>query len=1114
MKSRLTLAIGLLFTWSLATADDNSAVTPRFEQGYVSCDELEQSDSRHGLTTNELQTGMLAFIGGNMSTYDFTLDSDELRRKLSDGLFGPTTKKAIKQICVHLTQLNVFSPGRSTVQLISNYAWLTKRLAKSSDLTDIVTRIRQLDSPNLAILAVNKELALDYLQGSDAFPSQINTRQQGGRACAGVYENYRTASDTQKKKVESGVNIILKFIGDSTPSTKPFSTMIQTACEQINHGQTNVLDTLSQVSNLDRHLKGGLATMATTHFSRWWSAQSDEIAKLLLGGPRAVQALVSIYNPPTTGTLGECKDDIDSGALTYYALDFAMPEVSSPTPALLLSNLAERTFSTPELLAEAIASELQFSNESCEYQYVVRLVQRSKTESLTYSVDLDTVPRLALDQQTKSLATTLEALPTVEAGTTQALRKAIIDALATDTEDTTAADITGIADLAAELAEEIPLRNDTSALALNPTQLPASVVYALTEQSIEQLLSTIDNPDFSKALAELPYSEKPDRDSINLTILNTLDKVRDNRAIANSVSTDKLVNAAATAQWKPTESLITEIVTHPQIVSQQSANLADIPDDVKDAIGGISYPNRRLMEKALLAPAIEPDKPLQELLGETQRNALVNASLKRVNTFGERDYSALAPSNAIAPSCGCALRRDNNGLVYAFHPFWKWPLSTDDDAPVPMLDFAYIDRIAFDGVVMEYKPAAENEAEKFVIRNARHWELAAQKFVKTAHRFEAKADLAIRIRGWQQWQEEESEGYAAEVSSLLNKYSSIQKSLPSSSYSDVPDGITLIFESSGATGSALAATQFLTSLREQLAEHQEITIGFDIDLNNAEPLRTLSEFSDSLLADPETKHTGKTSLLGRTLLSFTGSDRDSKKEDQPPAVDRILVFLERPTTDTKKTFRQLIEEMPDFRGSNRRDLFRKIVPIVSPSGNRALGRRGRDNKIRGVNSYGQFQDDLVYFRDNFGGIGFWPAPYMIDKEDAYVTGLNESIRREFNVPLYATVFNMRFAPLDTTLNQSLTPACRYICPHRNALYTIIFWLGVVIAIILIVGLFTGMKPVVRRAIPYGFAVIIGILTAILVCSKSALILAPVLIAITAVLWKSYSVAIQPDSPIP
>ena len=59
-----------------------------------------------------------------------------------------------------------------------------------------------------------------------------------------------------------------------------------------------------------------------------------------------------------------------------------------------------------------------------------------------------------------------------------------------------------------------------------------------------------------------------------------------------------------------------------------------------------------------------------------------------------------------------------------------------------------------------------------------------------------------------------------------------------------------------------------------------------------------------------------------------------------------------------------------------------------------------------------------------------------------------------------------------------------------------------------------MKPVVRRAIPYGFAVIIGILTAILVCSKSALILAPVLIAITAVLWKSYSVAMQPDSPIP
>ena len=27
-----------------------------------------------------------------------------------------------------------------------------------------------------------------------------------------------------------------------------------------------------------------------------------------------------------------------------------------------------------------------------------------------------------------------------------------------------------------------------------------------------------------------------------------------------------------------------------------------------------------------------------------------------------------------------------------------------------------------------------------------------------------------------------------------------------------------------------------------------------------------------------------------------------------------------------------------------------------------------------ANSYGQFRDDIVYFQDNFAGIGFWPAP--------------------------------------------------------------------------------------------------------------------------------------------
>lgn len=1105
---RLTITIWLLFTCTLSAAANNPSPKARIKQAYMGCDELKQSNS--GMTATELQTGVLTFVGKNLSTYDFKFDGEELARKLSDGIFGPTTREAMKQICGRLTQLNVFSPGRSTIQVISNYAWLGNRLTVSSGrAVDIVSHIKKLESPNLAMLAVNKELALEYLQGKDL---QRNATQQSKKACDDVYERYSSEPDSQKDKLKLATDIVLKVAGDTSTSATDLSTKLREACVQLDYGQANVLDTLIQVSRLNRHLKGGLVTVATGDFYKWWSIQPDEIAKLLLGGPKAMQALVSRYRPVSVVNVGKCSE-VESNALNYYAIDFTTLEELKPPKELSLASLAERTFRTPELLADAIATELRFSKESCEYETIFRIVQRAEKQSLSYSVALDTVPRLPVDSKTKALASTLTALPPLEAPTTQALRQSIIDALAVETEDTIGADITGIADLAAELAEEIPLRNDTSALLpkSNPISLPASVVYVLTEQSIEQLVATIDNPDFRKALLELPHSEEPDRSSINSKIINTLGGVRDSSVTSNSVAANNLVNSAATAHWRPTESLISEIVTHPQIISYQPPDISEIPDEIKDAINGITYPNRRLMEKALLAPAIEPDENLQKLLPEAQRNALLNASLQPVNTFGTRNYSTLAPS------CGCALRRDNNGLIYAFHPFWKWPLTEDKEAQLPSLDFAYIDRIAFDGLIMEYKTANDKQEGVFLISNTQHWELAARKFVATAHRYEAKADLAVRIRGWRQWKSEKTADYAAEISSLLNKYSSIRKSLPSSGYSDVPDGITLIFESPESpesTDSTRAATQFLSSLRERLAEHQEITIGFDVDLTSANPVGLLSEFSNSLLTDPETRKTDKTSLLGRILTDLTGSDSGSSEEDLPPAVDRILVFLERPTTDAKKTFRRLIEEMPDFRGSNRRDLFRKIVPIVPPSGNRALGKRGRDNEVRGINSYGQFQDDLAYFRDNFGGIGFWPAPYLAEPDDVYVKGLNGEIRREFNVPLYAAVFNVNLEPLNALLNQWLTPTCVYICPNRNALYAIMFWLSIVIALVLIAGLFVGLMPLVRQAIPYGFVGIVGILTAILLCSKTALVLAPILLAITAAIWKLYNISVQPDSPIP
>ncbi|UJP06660.1 MAG: hypothetical protein LZF84_06245, partial [Nitrosomonas sp.] len=70
---------------------------------------------------------------------------------------------------------------------------------------------------------------------------------------------------------------------------------------------------------------------------------------------------------------------------------------------------------------------------------------------------------------------------------------------------------------------------------------------------------------------------------------------------------------------------------------------------------------------------------------------------------------------------------------------------------------------------------------------------------------------------------------------------------------------------------------------------------------------------------------------------------------------KILILIEEPTTDSKKKLRLDIEN-GELHGIERGILLRHIVPVIEFD--------GRDWK--------QLEDDIVYFKDNFGGIGFWP----------------------------------------------------------------------------------------------------------------------------------------------
>ena len=75
---------------------------------------------------------------------------------------------------------------------------------------------------------------------------------------------------------------------------------------------------------------------------------------------------------------------------------------------------------------------------------------------------------------------------------------------------------------------------------------------------------------------------------------------------------------------------------------------------------------------------------------------------------------------------------------------------------------------------------------------------------------------------------------------------------------------------------------------------------------------------------------------------------------------RFLVLLHEPSGESNKALRRAIELSPALNGNDRRIFLRSVVPLL----------------LLPQASLGKYRDDLVYMEDNFGGVGFWPAPLM------------------------------------------------------------------------------------------------------------------------------------------
>lgn len=324
-----------------------------------------------------------------------------------------------------------------------------------------------------------------------------------------------------------------------------------------------------------------------------------------------------------------------------------------------------------------------------------------------------------------------------------------------------------------------------------------------------------------------------------------------------------------------------------------------------------------------------------------------------INALYQKKYE-YHPASAIqwkGGSCGCVLDK-LAGTVYGFYPFWKI------DGKEQPVNFSVLSRVAYYGLSFdemgELKQTNNTTSTTSVVDDN---ESDANAFIREARRYNTKVDWVIEKNDWQgAWISYSAshkaavlDKLAANIAKLLSTkltdpFSKIKPyvSLGGASTPTRGDGVTLYFKDYPTDAdSTLVFNEFFQKLKTRL--------------NALGP-----KYFVNVLVSQEAlgRKEGIYTYANLLKLSRIGREATDNEADEKSIRDhlntQILVLLEEPSTDGKKSLRQNVENA--LHGADRKDLLRSILPVLV-----------FDNK-----NWMQLQDDLIYFNDNFGGVGFWP----------------------------------------------------------------------------------------------------------------------------------------------
>lgn len=910
---------------------------------------------------------------------------------LEDGKRGPFSDAALTRLCLEFPGRADGDPVLDSLALINEFIALRRMVPDWRDRVlapDVNVEIAGMDGAHVVVA----------LAGVPALKAGVLTAATpaSAAACADVPPLNAAGAAGLLALEQSGLvpagagNSFARYCGAT-----PFVGAIDTLAEA-----------MERFDLLEALYPGAIAVLASPEFAQWLLADAPFRLPRLMGTPATITRLLHDYQPPPALiaplALAEIAQppaacQLDGDTLRYWS--FGAAEIARLTMANDARAALEALVGPapgPEAMLATIKQALGSDLSTCLEARLAQIVNAEDSAARQYWLDESAAQQLDLIDDLGDRQAVIAGLLARSADSRDALLAIAEDALQRSLRTAYDAEIATATALIADAAETLPFVFDRPAPGMpEPENRPQSDTLVITELTRQTAEAAMQNPVLLQAFATADLPPQPNRTLLEASLRDVFFPVSQIE-IARILSQDMArIADLVRVRWAITPGLIEAILELPELAAFTAEEAA-----LTQTRLGLEYPTIGLMRQAFAALRPSLPEQLQEAAVTFSARAIADPHQRRVT------------GSVAEPDCGCVMGREEHARVYGFYPFWYLPpetgVDTDGDGDAALetpaqaiarVDFGLVDQIAF------YGPQwiAGAQAGVLELRYQGQWLRHRRDFVNAAHRHRADADLAIRLTGWEDWTESQIEAVVTNTDRMMQPYNrydimstdEARRFLPTLFDQPQPDGLTLIID--GYVGGAPhPAAERLVSLVNRIAQPlaargQQVHLGLELDLDSM-------ELADSLFDD-------LAPLIERDVAGVS-------------VVENLLVFLEQPTAQTARVIRQKLDG-GTYRADVRTDILRRILPVVPPAGARLVDADEEIDITDMQSPRGRFFDKLIYFQDNFAGIGFWPVPVVGQAGNDEVAEIISETWTAWRLPAEMAPFEERYIAV-----------CAFVCPNR------------------------------------------------------------------------------------